>query len=359
MSKNRKELLRELDVEMRRSEAGGVFFLQAIAERSGMNLTDLQCMHILTSTGPITAGRLAEMMGLTTGAITGVVNRMEQAGYLRREKDSGDGRRVVIRPLPETLERAGARFFDAQRRAFNAAVSGYDDRELAVILGFMRSVNVITGEETSRIRIASADDEEGEFTAPLGRLKSGRLLFANGASRLTLRAGSGMDALYRARFEGAAPKVDVDDGTVTFRRSRRFTLFDLRRHTEEVTLNAAIPWEIEVRGGAARIEADLGALELSSFVLKGGIGDLALTLPKPSGVVPVRLTSGASTVGIRRPSGVEARLHFQGGAGTLTFDEQRFDALGGKVRLQSPGYDGASSRYDIDISGGAGTITIR
>jgi DNA-binding MarR family transcriptional regulator len=359
MSTNRVKLLRELEVELRRSAAGDVLFFQAIAERSGMNLTDLQCIHILASTGPITAGRLAEMMGLTTGAITGLINRLERAGYVRREPDPNDGRRVVIRPLPEKLESAGARFFDARRRAFDALASGYDDRDLSVVLDFMRRSNAMTEEETARIRGASADDGEGEFTAPLGSVQSGRLLFANGASRLTLRAGSGMDALYRARFEGAAPKVDVDNGTVTVRRSRRFTLFDLRRHTEEVTLNAAIPWEIEVRGGAARIEADLGGLELSSFVLKGGIGDLILTLPEPSGAIPVRLTSGASTVSIRRPSGVEARLDFQGGAGTLTFDEQRFDALGGKVRLQSPGYAESSSRYDIDISGGAGAITIR
>jgi len=45
-------------------------------------------------------------------------------------------------------------------------------------------------------------------------------------------------------------------------------LFDSRRHSEEVTLNAAVPWEVEVRGGAARVEADLGGLELTSFVLK-------------------------------------------------------------------------------------------
>ena len=79
-----------------------------------MNLTDLQCVAILTSTGPITAGQLAETMGLTTGAVTGVINRMERAGYVRREKDPRDGRRVVIQPVPEELERVGAGFFGSQ-----------------------------------------------------------------------------------------------------------------------------------------------------------------------------------------------------------------------------------------------------
>ena len=62
---------------------------------------------------------------------------------------------------------------------------------------------------------------------------------------------------------------------------------------------------------------------------------------------------------IHRPTGVEARMSVKGGASKLTFDEQSFDALGGKVRLQSPGYDRATDRYKIEISGGASEITIQ
>lgn len=360
MSENREELLRELEVENRRSTMDGVLLLQTVAQRSGMTLTDLQCINILISTGPIDAGRLAEMMGLTTGAITGVINRMERMGYARREKDPHDGRRVVIRPVPEELERVGADVFGSyEKRALDALVSEYDDRDLAVVLDLMRRSNAITEEEIARMRAASEGDDDGEFATPLGPVESGRLVFANGASRLTLRAGSGMEDLYRARFEGTAPKVEVQEGTVTFRYSRRLRLFDWRSYPGEVTLNPAVPWEVEVRGGAARIDVDLGGLELSSFVLKGGISDLALTLPEPSGVVPVRLSGGASKVSIRRPAGVETRLSLKGGAATLTFDDQSFDAVGGKVRLQSPGYDGATDRYEIEVSGGASETSVR
>ena len=360
MSKNREELLRELEVENRRSTTGAVLLLQAVTQRSGMNLTDLQCINILTSTGPIDAGRLAEMMGLTTGAVTGVINRMERMGYARREKDPADGRRVVVRPVPEELERAGADVFGSyERRALDALVSEYDERDLALFLDLMRKANDMTEEEIARIRAAAEGDGSGVFATPLGSLESGRLVFANGTSRLTLRADSGMDDLYRASFEGTAPKVEVQDRTVTLRRSRRFQLFDSPRHSEEVTLNAAVPWEVEVRGGAARIEADLTGLELSSFVLKGGISDLTLTLPEPSGVVPIRLSGGAAKASIRRPAWVEARLSVNGGASKLTFDEQSFDALGGKVRLQSPGYDEATGRYEIEVSGGASELTVQ
>jgi DNA-binding MarR family transcriptional regulator len=359
-SKNREDLLRELEAENRRSTTGAVLLLQAVTQRSGMNLTDLQCINILTSTGPLDAGSLAEMMGLTSGAITGVINRMERMGYARREKDPDDGRRVVVWPVPEELERAGADVFGSyERRALDALVSEYDERDLALFLDLMRRSNDMTEEEIARIRAASAEGDEGVSAAVLGSVGGGRLVFANGASRLTLRAASGMDDLYRARFEGTPPKIEVQDGTVTFRRSRRFQLFDSHRHSEEVTLNAAVPWEVEVRGGAARIDADLGGLELTSFVLKGGISDLTLTLPEPSGVVPIRLFGSAAKASIRRPAGVEARLSVNGGVSKLTFDEQSFDALGGKVHLQSPGYDGASDRYHIEVSGGASELSVQ
>ena len=359
MSKKREQLLRELEEESHKSTLDGVYFLQAVAERSGMNLTDLQCIAILTSTGPIPAGQLAETMRLTTGAVTGVINRMERAGYVRREKDPGDGRRVVVRPVLEELERAGAGFLGSPGGELDALMSGYEDRDLALFLDFMQKANAFTREEIARIRAESEGDEEGEFSTPLGSVQSGRLVFANGASRLTLHVEAGMNNLYRARFEGKPPKVEVEDGTITFRRSRRYTIFDLRRHSEEVTLNATIPWEIEVDGGAVWVEADLGGLELSSFILKGGTSDLNLTLPNPSGVVTVRLSSGASKVLIRRPAGVEAGLILRGGAAKLAFDEQSFDAASGKVRLLSPGYHEASDRYEIEVSGGASEITVR
>jgi hypothetical protein len=179
-----------------------------------------------------------------------------------------------------------------------------------------------------------------------------------GAPRLVLRAATGTGDLYRARFEGTPPKVEVEGGTVTFRRPRRFTLFDLRRHSEEVELNPSVRWEIEIGGGAARTQADLGGLRLVSFLLKGGVSDLDLTLPEPSGVVPIRLWGGARKVDVRRPVGVEARLVLEGGARELAFDGQSFDSVGGTVRLKSPGYDAAPDRYEIEITGGAAEAVV-
>ena len=69
---------------------------QAAADRSASTPTDLNCLNILSFSGQLTAGELARATGLTTASITGVVDRLEEAGFVRRERDAQDRRRVVI-----------------------------------------------------------------------------------------------------------------------------------------------------------------------------------------------------------------------------------------------------------------------
>lgn len=360
MSTTREQLLQALEEENRKSNAEGVLFFQALADRSGMHLTDLLCTVILTSTGPVTAGRLAELTGLTTGAITGVVNRMERAGYVRRDKDPDDARRVVIRPVVEELERVEPGFFGSHGRLMDELLSDYDDAFLSAFLEIMRTSNSMTREATTRLRASSKGEDKGEFAAPLGMEKRGRLVFANGVSRLTLRSASEMEDLYQARFEGVAPQVTTNDGTVTFRYPGRLkNLFTWHSRSGAVAMADAVPWEIEVRGGAYRVDADLAGLQLTSFTLKGGISDCDIMLPMPAGVVTVRLAGGASNVRMRRPAGVDVELSVKGGAGKLTLDDMHFDAVGGKVRLESSGFSRSTDRYAIEISGGASEISIK
>src|SRR5258708_31557950 len=78
---------------------------QAEAERIGINSTDLNCLNILSFSGQLTAGQLAQATGLTTASITGVLDRLEEAGFLRRERDASDRRRVVIHLVIERAMR--------------------------------------------------------------------------------------------------------------------------------------------------------------------------------------------------------------------------------------------------------------
>jgi DNA-binding MarR family transcriptional regulator len=135
--KSRKELIAALNLAMRDASGQGVLYSQAVAHRLGMNSTDLECLDYILSRGPVTAGTLADMTGLTTGAITGVIDRLERAGLARREQDANDRRKVLVRALPAVQKRI-APLFEPMQRAAMAALSSYRDDELALLLDFLR-----------------------------------------------------------------------------------------------------------------------------------------------------------------------------------------------------------------------------
>ena len=154
------------------------------------------------------------------------------------------------------------------------------------------------------------------------------------------------------------PEVWAEGGVVIIRYPRFFHPFGQQGCSSKVALNAAIPWHIEVRDGASKLTADLSRLELDSFEIAGGASKVELTLPRVSGLVPVRVLGGASNVVMHRPEGVATRLFVVGGSTNLTFDDQRFGAVGGEVNLQSANYDGVPERYDITITGGTSNVTL-
>jgi hypothetical protein len=197
-----------------------------------------------------------------------------------------------------------------------------------------------------------------DYTVPLGSITHGRLQFTRGAANVTLRVDSSMGDLYRARFDGPPPEVHAQDGAVTIRYPRTFHPFDWRKRAAEVTLNPAIPWQIEFHGGLSRLDADLSVLELGSFEVTGGASGVAVTLPRPSGTVSVRVSGGASDVSIHRPEGVAARIRVGRGVSKLAFDEQGFGAIGGETRLQTNDYGGATDRYDVEVTGGASKLSL-
>ena len=133
--KARGALMRELEHAMRKSSAQGTIFAQAVAERAGVSSSDMDCVDFLNVEGRMTAGRLAELTGLTTGAITGVVDRMEKAGLVRRERDSEDRRKVFIVPAPERVVEIG-RFYEPMQRAMHKLWDTYTDAELKLLLRF-------------------------------------------------------------------------------------------------------------------------------------------------------------------------------------------------------------------------------
>src|SRR6266436_4408710 len=134
--KARTALLQELENAMRRSSAQGVIFGQTVANVAGISGSDLECLDFLNLEGRVTAGRLAEVTGLTTGAITGVVDRLEKAGLVRRERDESDRRKVFIAIVPENVAKIG-KFYEHMQRGMVKLWESYSDAELRLLLRFM------------------------------------------------------------------------------------------------------------------------------------------------------------------------------------------------------------------------------
>ncbi len=354
----RAALLGALVREFRQSHALGASFFRAAAARIGMTVTDVQVIDILEASGPMTAGQLAEVTGLTTGAITGMLNRLEEARLVHRERDPTDGRRVIVRLASgqDNLREIGT-LFDALGKAWEESASQYDDEQVALLLEFLKRSNALSRQELARLQ-AAPSGEGGISSAPLGALTSGRLVIPVGIFRLAVRADSSIDELYQARFEGATPDVKTSDGVVTIRYPRRLWMLSGGQDAAEITLNTAIPWSIAIQGGASDITAELGGLDLIGLEIKGGMSMIRLELPAPSGLVPIRIRGGASEITVRRPSGVPARVHLKGWASTFIFDEQTFSNLGNDVRLHSPGYEGTFPGYDIEVASSVSMVTI-
>jgi DNA-binding MarR family transcriptional regulator len=137
--KRREDLIAALNTAMREASGQGVMYSQAVAQRLGINSTDLECLDHIVLRGRLTAGALAKVTGLTTGAITGVIDRLERVGFARRERDPEDRRKVSVSADLVVFERV-APLFEPMQRAALAAVAPYSDKELALLLDFFTRV---------------------------------------------------------------------------------------------------------------------------------------------------------------------------------------------------------------------------
>ena len=149
--KSRQELAATLNRAMRDASAKGVLYSQTVAEQLGVNSTDLECLDFIALRGPLTAGELAEAAGLTTGAITGVVDRLEEAGFARRKRDSNDRRKVLV-ALQPAVERRIMPLFRPMERAAASALSVYGDRELALLLDFFERSSAAATKALAELR---------------------------------------------------------------------------------------------------------------------------------------------------------------------------------------------------------------
>ncbi len=121
---------------VRRHSTAVVLFHQAVAARLGLGSTDHKCFDVLRERRAMTGSEMAAITGLTSGAITGVVGRLERAGYLRREQDSRDGRRQILHPVLERV-RDVQEAVDPIRKDVAALLEAFDSHQLTAIAEFL------------------------------------------------------------------------------------------------------------------------------------------------------------------------------------------------------------------------------
>jgi hypothetical protein len=185
-----------------------------------------------------------------------------------------------------------------------------------------------------------------------------RLRIVPRSADLTIRADAEGERPYSASFEGPEPTIREEGDTVTVEYPRFRAALPSRGSRGDFHLSPMYAWEIDIVGGVSKLDADLTGLPLHSLEVAGGASDVQIVLPEPADVVPVHFAGGASSVRIRRPAGVPARLRIGGGVSNLTFDQERHGAVGGETRLASTGAEDAAERYDVEVDGGASKLSV-
>lgn len=117
-----------------------VLFNHAVAQRAGLGSSDGQFMTLLQVHGPLTPGRLAELSGLTTGTVTGVLDRLERSGFVRRTRDAEDRRKVLVEPRDDVIAERLQPHYRGQAERLDTLLRTRSPEQLAVIDAFLRDL---------------------------------------------------------------------------------------------------------------------------------------------------------------------------------------------------------------------------
>jgi len=136
---------------VRRSQNRTDAYDEAVADALGIHRTDHRILDVLDLEGPVTAGRLAELAGLTTGALTAAVDRLERSGFARRVRDEHDRRRVHIE-LTETVREAVWQYYEPMARLAEELYARYTDEQLELVLDFLEAAAELSERELAALR---------------------------------------------------------------------------------------------------------------------------------------------------------------------------------------------------------------
>jgi DNA-binding MarR family transcriptional regulator len=152
-SAQRAAIMAAMEAATKTLSAQNLALSQAIAERLGISASDLECLTLARAAGEtgVTAGDLAAATALTSGAITGVIDRLERARLVRRGGDAKDRRKVIVRPTACTEQQVPP-LFEPIHRAMTAMWESYSDSQLELILDFLTRCRDVLREEGIALR---------------------------------------------------------------------------------------------------------------------------------------------------------------------------------------------------------------
>jgi len=150
---NREGIIQAINQKFREISTETIMFHQAIADVLGLHITDHKGLDLIYRYGPMPAGRLSELTGLTTGAVTGIIDRLEKAGYVRRVNDPKDRRRTIIElTRNRKLERKLEDIFTPLSMRMHKVLSSYSDNELAFLFNVLTKSLEQSHEELMKLR---------------------------------------------------------------------------------------------------------------------------------------------------------------------------------------------------------------
>jgi hypothetical protein len=163
--------------------------------------------------------------------------------------------------------------------------------------------------------------------------------------------------------DGPRPRIRLAGGELALTWRRLFgdwlrDLFTPGLSDVAIVLHPAVEWTIAIRGGLARGELDLSAGTVARIDIAGGCSDVLLDLPLPAAVVPIRISGGASHLGIRRPAETGVGLDVAGGLAMLRLDDRTLGAIGGPVQLDTGDVTRGAPHYELTLAGGASDLSI-
>lgn len=148
--KNQQE---DFTLRMRGLGSRTILYQQNVAASLGLYNNDYLSIDILHERGPITAGELSKLTGLATGSVTALIDRLENNGFVRRQNDPSDRRKVIIVPLYENNE-VGNAYLPLHAEMLKLA-SNYSDEELELITQFVGKASAILEEQIHRLSSAT------------------------------------------------------------------------------------------------------------------------------------------------------------------------------------------------------------